>query len=428
MRKRFVVLWISALVLLLALTSCSALPVRITIERTSPGQRTTEDVAQRAVDEGSPEQEDLLQPLTEATGGDELSSRLVAIYQRANPSVVNIQVTRVISNSGSQLPPSVPQIPGFPQVPGQPGEQFQFGQGSGFVFDGEGHIVTNFHVVGEADEVTVTFFDGLSLAAELVGSDPDSDLAVIKVASLPEGVVALPLGDSEAMRVGQAVAAIGNPFGLEGTMTTGIISALGRTLPSQAHTVGGNRFSIPNVIQTDAAINPGNSGGPLLNLAGEVIGVNTAIESSIGQFSGVGFAVPSNTVERVVPVLIEDGRFQHPWLGISGMELLPVVREAMDLGKDQRGVLVVTVIEDSPAAEAGLRGSDQEIQENGQTLRVGGDVIIGIDATRVRDFDDLLSYLSEETQVGQEVELQVLRDGEQLRIPVTLSERPSESG
>lgn len=428
MRKRYVFVWAGAIVLLLALTSCSAFPVRISIEPVNPVQSTSADASSSSSEQGPVYQEDELPPLPEMAVGTEVSSRLVALYQRVNPSVVNIQVTRIIPNSGAQLPPSFPNIPGFPEAPDQPGNQYQVGQGSGFVYDSEGHIVTNYHVVGEADEVMVTFSDGLSLSAELVGGDPDSDLAVIKVESLPDRVAALPLGDSEGLRVGQAVAAIGNPFGLEGSMTTGIISALGRTLPSQARTLGGNRFSIPNVVQTDAAINPGNSGGPLLNLAGEVVGVNTAIESSSGQYSGVGFAVPSNTVERVVPVLIEEGGYRHPWLGISGMDLIPFVREAMDLGTDQRGVLVVTVIEDSPAEEAGLQGSDAEVQENGRTLRVGGDVIVGIDAVTVQDFDDLLSYLSEETQVDQEVELQVLRDGEQLNIPVTLGERPGESG
>jgi S1-C subfamily serine protease len=373
-------------------------------------------------------EEPAVQALPEVVSGTDVSAQLVHLYQVANPSVVNIQITRVLSESGEELPPSFPNIPGFPDLPESPQEQFQTGQGSGFVYDEQGHIVTNYHVAGEADEMMVTFSDGLSLAAEMVGGDPDSDLAVIRVEQLPEGIRPLALGDSDALRVGQSLAAIGNPFGLEGTMTTGIVSALGRTLPSQSRAVGGSRFSIPNVIQTDAAINPGNSGGPLLNLAGEVVGVNTAIESTDGQFSGVGFAIPSNTVKRVVPVLIEEGRYQHPWLGISGMDLTPSVREAMGLELDQRGVLVVSVVEDSPAEEAGLQGSGTELQQNGQTLRIGGDVIVGIDGVPVQDFEDLLVYLSEETQAGTQVELQILRDGEPIDVSVTLAARPSEAG
>lgn len=225
--------------------------------------------------------------------------------------------------------------------------------------------------------------------------------------------------------MGQTVVAIGNPFGLQGTMTAGIVSALGRSLPSQARTASGDRFNIPNVIQTDAAINPGNSGGPLLNLNGEVIGVNTAIESPVRQFAGVGFAVPSNTIARIVPVLIEDGRYQHPWLGIAGMTLTPEVREAMGLEVDQMGVLVVDVTKDGPADRAGLRGSDKQVEINGHTLRVGGDVIVRIDDQEVRRFDDLLSYLFEETHVGQKVQLTVLREGGTQELSVTLQERPS---
>jgi S1-C subfamily serine protease len=423
MKKRFFFVSIVALMFLLSLNSCALLPVRITVER---AEERTSEVPQSGAPRATQQGQQAGQPVPGADGSADGSSRWVDLYQAVNPSVVNIQVTRVLGESGED--PSIPGFPGFPDLPQGPQERFQFGQGSGFIYDREGHIVTNYHVVGQADEVMVTFSDGLSLAAEKVGGDPDSDLAVIRVEELPEGARPLSLGDSDALRVGQSVAAIGNPFGLEGTMTTGIVSALGRTLPSQSRTVGGSRFSIPNVIQTDAAINPGNSGGPLLNLAGEVVGVNTAIESSVGQFSGVGFAVPSNTVARVVPVLIEEGRYQHPWLGISGMDLIPSVREAMDLERDQRGVLVISVVEDSPAAEAGLQGSDRELVESGQTLRVDGDIIVGIDNIAVQDFDDLLVYLSEQTQVGQEVELEVLRDGERMPIPVTLAARPGEAG
>ncbi len=347
---------------------------------------------------------------------------------------MNIQVTQKVAAERLEIPvfPGFPEIPGFPEfpfdLPEEPNEGYRYGQGSGFVYDGKGHIVTNYHVVADAERITVTFADNLSLSAELVGQDPDSELAVIKVEDLPEDVRPLLLGDSRALQVGQRVAAIGNPFGLEGTMTTGIVSALGRTLPSQAALTGGGRFSIPNVIQTDAAINPGDSGGPLLNLAGEVIGVSTAIESPVRQFAGVGFAVPSNTVARIVPVLIQEGSYAHPWLGISGTDLGPEVRQAMDLDPLQRGALVVSVTEGSPADMAGLMGSAIDTQVEGRTLSVGGDVIVSADGRQIMDFEDLQTYLSEETEVGQKVELAVLRDNQTVMIEVTLAAWPSETG
>jgi S1-C subfamily serine protease len=289
----------------------------------------------------------------------------------------------------------------------------------------EGHIVTNYHVVDQAERVNVTFSDGLTLKAEIVGTDPDSDLAVIRVDSLPQGIEPLDLADSSELRVGESVIAIGNPFGLEGTMTTGIVSALGRSLPSQARTADGGRFNIPNVIQTDAAINPGNSGGPLLDYTGRVIGVNTAIESPVRQFSGIGYAVPSDIIAKIVPALIDDGRYPHPWMGISGRTLTPGIREAMDLEDTQIGILVISVAEDGPSDEAGLIGSEEEVRIDGIPTLVGGDVIVGIDNQEIREFDDLLSYLVENTVVGQDITLTILRDGETLELEVTLGERPT---
>jgi S1-C subfamily serine protease len=363
-------------------------------------------------------------PSEEIVITNDLDTQLAELYDQANPAVVNVQVTLPATSTAS----ATPQIPGFqfewPQQtqPQQP--QYSYGQGSGFVYDGNGHIVTNYHVVGDAEEITVVFWNGLSMSADLVGADPDSDLAVIQVAELPEGVQPLSLGDSDALHVGQTVAAIGNPFGLEGTMTTGIVSALGRTVPSQASTAEGGRFSIPDVIQTDAAINPGNSGGPLLDLAGEVIGVNTAIESQMGQFAGVGFAVPSNIVARVAPTLISEGSYPHPWLGIAGMDLYPDIREAMGLDPEQGGALVVSVAANSPADEAGLRGGDTALDVMGRSVQVGGDVIVSFDGQNVVDFDDLLSDVTA-TEVGQSVTLGVLRDGNLITLDVTLSARPS---
>ncbi|MCZ6530678.1 MAG: trypsin-like peptidase domain-containing protein [Chloroflexi bacterium] len=329
----------------------------------------------------------------------DLGERLVELYEAVNPAVVNIQVQRRAESSFQQ-------------------DQLQFGQGSGFLFDQFGHIVTNFHVVENAVTLNVIFADGRSSVAQIVGTDPGSDLAVISVEDLPVGLMPLSLGDSDALRVGEQVVAIGNPFGLQGTMTTGIVSALGRTLPSQGQIASGGQFSIPSIIQTDTAINPGNSGGPLLNLAGEVVGINTAIESPVRQFSGVGFAVPSDAVARIVPALIERGEFPHPWLGISGADLNSQIRQELGLAQDQWGILVVSVLEGGPASEAGLRG--QDIGE--------GDLITRVDGFEIRDFEDLLTYLTGETSVGQTITLSVLRDSQQIEVPVELSERPTAEG
>jgi 2-alkenal reductase len=331
------------------------------------------------------------------------------LYELVNPAVVNIQVR--LSN-------------GF-DLDIDSDQPFGSAQGSGFMFDDQGHFITNFHVVDGVEEISVVFYDGLILDGELIGADPDSDLAVIRVEDPPQGIEPLRIGDSSVLRVGESVVAIGNPFGLQGTMTTGIISALGRTLPSQAVTLGGGRFNIPNVIQTDAAINPGNSGGPLLNLSGEVIGVNTAIASGDRSFSGVGYAVPANIVARVVPELIENGRFSHPYIGIAGVDVSPDIREAMGLDPQQRGVLVIDVTEGAPAEDAGLVGSTVEIEINGLPATIGGDIIVKIDELPVGDFDDLISYLSESTVVGQTVELAVLREGELISVEVKLGERPT---
>jgi 2-alkenal reductase len=331
------------------------------------------------------------------------------LYEQVNPSVVNIQVR--LSNGTS--------------LNGEFDQPFGAAQGSGFLYDEQGHFVTNFHVVDGVDSISVVFYNGLILEGDLVGSDPDSDLAVVRVENVPEEIRPLPLADSSNIRVGEPVIAIGNPFGLQGTMTTGIISALGRTLPSQAVAIGGGRFNIPNVIQTDAAINPGNSGGPLLNLSGEVVGVNTAIASNDRQFSGVGYAVPANTVARVAPQLIENGRFRHPYLGISGVDVSPEIREAMELDSQQRGILVINVTEDGPADNAGILGSSVETEVDGLPLTVGGDIVVRINERAVGDFDDLIEYLSESTEVGQIVELELLREGDLVTLDVELGERPN---
>ncbi|HUX77223.1 MAG TPA: trypsin-like peptidase domain-containing protein [Anaerolineae bacterium] len=332
---------------------------------------------------------------------DTEDSLLVNLYQRVNPAVVYIEV---LVNDGGTLAP--------------------LGSGSGFVIDTEGQIVTNNHVVEQADALRVVFSDGGVADAQILGLDPYSDLAVIQVDLPPERLVPLELSDSSTLQVGQRVVAIGNPFGLEGTMTVGIVSALGRTLPAQV-LQGTGRFSNPEIIQTDAAINPGNSGGPLLDIRGRVIGVNTAIRSTTGTNSGIGFAVPVNTVKRIVPTLIEEGAYRYPYLGISYDTRFTMAELAGPLGLPvTHGALIDEVTPGTAAAQAGLRGGNHEVEVMGTTVNAGGDIIVAIDGTKLRDFDDLIAYLVRETEVGQEVTLTVIRDGEELEIPVMLGERP----
>ncbi|HKZ55092.1 MAG TPA: trypsin-like peptidase domain-containing protein [Anaerolineales bacterium] len=304
------------------------------------------------------------------------------------------------------------------------------GQGSGFVIDMDGHVVTNFHVVLDADEIEVDFATGYKAWATVLGTDPDSDLALLKVDVPADVLVPLTLGDSRAVRVGEFVVAIGNPFGLSGSMTVGIVSAIGRTLGSERSAPTGGSFSAGDIIQTDAAINPGNSGGPLLNIRGEVIGVNRAIfsesftvEGSAAN-SGVGFAVPVNIVKRVVPSLIAEGEYDYPYLGITslGENLLNLkTLDALGLPQDATGAYVTCVTAGGPADEGGVVGAGPC---NSQDLRPGGDLIIAIDGHRIVEFGDLISYLVSETGVGQQVTLTVLRDGQELDIAVTIGARP----
>jgi len=262
----------------------------------------------------------------------------------------------------------------------------------------------------------VIFADDDQLEATLVGRDPDSDLAVLKVEAEPGALTPVVLGDSDALKVGQSVIAIGNPFGLANSMTTGIVSGLGRLLPS-AQAPNGASYNIPDIIQTDAAVNPGNSGGPLLDLRGNVIGVNSAIASPVRGSSGVGYAIPANIVKVVVPQLISSGRVAHPWLGITGGTLTAAMAETLGFNRDQRGVIVSGITPDGPADQAGLRGNPDQ----------GGDVIVGIEDEPVDEFDDLLSYIVQQTQVGQTVTLHILRDGQSRDVPLTLQARPSTS-
>ncbi len=323
---------------------------------------------------------------------------LINVYNRVSPAVVNIDVS--IEHGGDI-------------------GLTDFGSGSGFVFDLEGHIVTNGHVIEEADEVRVTFWDGMVLIAEVLGTDPYSDLAVLQV-NPPEGyrLVPVELGDSNTLKVGQRAIAIGNPFGLQGTMTVGIISAVGRALEGQSD------FANPLIIQTDAPINPGNSGGPLLDSYGRVIGVNTAIRSTTGVSSGIGFAVPVNTVKRIVPQIIANGRAEYPYLGVSSNPQVTLGELAVEFDLPvTRGVLVADVVEGSAAEQAGIQGGTQNAIFRGIPVKIGGDIIVAIDGFPIYTYEELLGYLVSNTNVGQEVVVTVVRGEETLDIPVILGSR-----
>jgi 2-alkenal reductase len=339
----------------------------------------------------------------------EAETRLIeAVYQKVNPSVVRIENLAAQRLGGSTG--AVPQ-----------------GEGSGFVWDSSGHIVTNDHVVRGADALRVTFADGATLDAEVVGTDPNGDVAVIKVDSSLVTLVPVEQGDMSQVKVGQPAIAIGNPFGFEGTMTSGIISALGRSIPA----VTG--FDIPEAIQTDASINPGNSGGPLLNVRGQVIGVNAQIESSTRSNSGVGFAIPISLVQRIVPSLIKTGAYGHSYLGMSGGTYTRAWSQALGFAPDAKGAYVMSVVRGGPADQAGLQpgtvDTDLLLGTNGSGLPAylqrGGDLITAIDGQSVTGMADVLIYMEERTSPGQKVRLTVLRAGSPSRtLEVVLGERP----
>jgi S1-C subfamily serine protease len=300
---------------------------------------------------------------------------------------------------------------------------FESRLGSGFVYDDNGHIITNHHVVsGGGNRLDVTFQDGSVYRASLIGSDPSADIAVLYVKEVSkEKLLPLSLADSSKVRVGERVAAIGNPFGLSGSMSTGIVSGVGRQIPAQED----DGFTIPDIIQTDAPINPGNSGGPLLNMRGEVIGINSAIFSTTGQFAGVGFAIPSKTIAQVVPPLITTGSYRHPWLGVAGMDMTPGI--ASRLGLDEpRGFLVMDVVSGSPAEKAGIQRGEEDAVIDGISMKLGGDVILAIDNNTVRKIDDILAYVEIEKSVGDDLKLTILRGGQTMEVIATLSARPSQ--
>ncbi len=362
-----------------------------------------------------------------------LQSAYEAVYQKVSPSVVTIEIgSRSTGSNGFGGGGN-----GNGNGNGNNGQGGQGGQGqivptaegSGFVWDTAGHIVTNNHVVDGADRITVTFSDGSSYDAKLVGRDPNSDLAVIQVVNAPASLLKpITLGDSTQVKVGEMVVAIGNPFGLANTMTTGIVSAIARSIlagagNSQNGANNGGSFSIPDVIQTDAAINPGNSGGVLVDMNGEVIGVPSQIESQSGSNSGVGFAIPSAIVNRVVPQLISKGVAAHSYLGISGTSVTPDVVSALNLKAGQQGVLVATVIAGGPADKAGIKPAP--VDANGNPTGAG-DIITGIDGKTINRFEDLVSYLADNTQPGQTVTLNILRDGKEIQVKITLGTQPTQ--
>ena len=304
----------------------------------------------------------------------------------------------------------------------QPQEDFFFrnGQGSGFVWDTRGHIVTNHHVVEDAHRILVIFADGTEAYAEVIGADPAADIAVLKIDYDETALTPVTLGDSNAVQVGQLAIAIGNPFGQEFTTTIGIVSAVGRTIRS-----GSTPFSVPKIIQTDAPINPGNSGGPLLDRRGNVIGINAQIVTGTGSNAGVGFAIPINTAKQIVPALIDDGNFKYSWLGIRGANLRPEAAELMGADAATQGALIIDLAPDGPAEQAGLLGSAEIERTDDGNIQYGGDVIVGVDETPIAGMDDLIIYLLENTMPGDTVTMSVIRNGgDTASIRVTLAERP----
>lgn len=356
------------------------------VEPAALSRLVDEVVAERLADQ------DVLVPVVQAEveaaglSGTDLETALVDVYRQANPSVVFIVVPPV-------------------------------GSGSGFVYATDGTIVTNNHVVDGGRSFEVIFAGGERSPAALVGSDADSDLAVLKVENLPDGVAPLPLAEPGSLQVGQLVVAIGNPFGEQGSMSLGIVSGLGRSLRSQRGLRPGTSYSLPDVIQTDAPLNPGNSGGPLLNLAGAVVGVNSAIASETGVNSGVGFSIPVRAVQRVVPSLIEKGSHSYSYIGAGFDDEISLSDQELFQLPQTRGAYVVSITPGGPAEQAGLIAADPN---SGR----GGDLVIAIDGTPIANFSELNSYLVFNTSVGQTIELTILRNGEQVSVPLSLGERP----
>ena len=347
------------------------------------------------------------------------------VHDNVLPSVVSIFVLNRVEISGS-IPGFTSPLPFGQQTPPNSDQQrffYRNGQGSGFVWDKQGHIVTNRHVVLDAERITVLFSDGSDFEAEVIGMDEDSDLAVIKVERDAELLTPVALGDSNAVRVGQLAITIGNPFGQDFSTTTGIVSAIGRTIRT-----GDSHFSLPKVIQTDASMNPGNSGGPLLDRQGRVIGIDAQIITRSGANTGIGFAIPINIAKQVVPVLISEGIFTYSWLGIRGTTIAQEAVELMSAPSGTRGAQVIALADDGPAEKAGLVGSAKSKRTDEGNIRYGGDVITAIEGQAIDSMNDLIIYLLENTRPGDTVTMSVMRDGgESATIEVTLAERPQSS-
>ena len=336
------------------------------------------------------------------------STNLTAIFKKVENSVV--QITAKTPNPNLQI-----------IINGIPLSNKSTRLGSGFVYDKQGHIITNTHVNDGANTADVTFVDGNTYRAKVIGKDPSSDIAVLQITDnfSPENLAPLPIVNSSSLQVGQQVIAIGNPFGLSDTMTTGIVSQMGRLLPNPD-----TRFSTPGAIQTDAPINPGNSGGPLLNMQGQVIGINTAINSATGEFSGIGFAVPSNMIIKEIPTIIKTGTYSHPWIGIVGVGLTPDVAESAGLPRNSKGVVVASIQSGSPAEKAGVHGINQNNSSNTQKV---GDIITGIDGRHLRSIDDLITYIDLHKSIGDNVGLTVNRHGQMMNLNLVLQARPLEN-
>jgi len=326
-------------------------------------------------------------------------SQLNIIYSTSLPSIVHIKVRQTVQ--------------GFFQ------NQERTGEGSGFIWDTEGNIVTNYHVVASASIVDVEFADGSQYPASVIGLDPNSDLAIIKVNSNGKILTPLNLGDSTNVKVGNHTIVIGSPFGQEFSMSSGIVSAIKRTVPSQ-----NTLFSIPNVIQTDAAINPGNSGGPLLDIEGNVIGINSQIISRSGGNQGIGFAIPINSVKKIIPTLIKGEKFEYPYIGITGMDLNPNLKKALAIDSNIKGVMIVDVVKGSPADLGGLSGYTGTVSDNVNSYPSGGDILTAINTIPIKSMSDLLSLLFSDYSPGDSITFTILRDSSSLDLDITLISRP----
>ncbi len=364
------------------------------------------------------------QSLLNGLGSDEIVAAheqvLSRVYNKSLPSVVRIEIDTSVDSTQFRSESIPPQLRRFFQPEQQAPGLVPRGQGSGFVWSAEGHLITNYHVIAKADRITVIFSDGLEYEASILGSDPDADIAVLKIDAGNKVLKPLVLGDSSTVQVGQFAIAIGAPFGQDFTMTKGIISAIGRTIPSVE-----TPFSNPEIIQTDAPINPGNSGGPLLDRHGHTIGINSQIASRSGSSSGVGFSVPINTAKRVVPELIKHGKYRYSFLGITGGDLTARIAQANQLDRNTRGIIVATVVERGPADKAGLIPNTEIVEFDNQQFPTGGDIIISVNNQPVEGMADLLVYLTSKTQPGDNITLGLVRgNGSTTSIQVKLEDRP----